>query len=392
MADTAAHWTDRVLPDVPIRQWVLSLPFRIRYLLAYDSELCTDVLGLFMDTLFEWQKRRAGARGIHGAQAGAVTAIQRFGSALNLNLHFHSLLFDGVYALSNDTGRPRFIELPAPTDGEVAHLAATVRQRVLRLLRRKGRLPELDEPDCEPDLLNLDEPTLADFFSASIQGFIATGYRAGQRVERYGGFDGLPTVEVLASRSAQIDGFSLHANTGLPAGDRDRLERVSRYMVRPAAAYDRFDRRPDGKITYELKRPYRDGTTHVVFEPTELIEKLAALVPFPQKNLIRYHGVLAPNAHWRRHVVPKPPQSLPPKSPVDRDTEPKRRRRHPWSELMMRVFAIDVLACAECGGRLRIISTITDPDVIGPFLRSIGLPSHPPPLHTARAPPGPGWD
>jgi len=94
----------------------------------------------------------------------------------------------------------------------------------------------------------------------------------------------LPVVELVASRSARIDGFSLHANTELPSGDRDRLERVSRYMMRPAVAYDRFGLRPDGKISYELKRMWSDGTTHVVFEPGELIEKLAALVPFPQKT------------------------------------------------------------------------------------------------------------
>jgi len=197
---------------------------------------------------------------------------------------------------------------------------------------------------------------------------------------------------VVASRSAQIDGFSLHADTDIAAGDRDRLERVSRYMLRPPLAYDRFDLANNGKITYELKRPFSDGTTHIVFEPGELIEKLAALVPFPHKNLIRYHGVLAPNARWRRHVVPKPPQPLPLETPPDQNTEPKKRRRHPWSELMMRVFAIDVLACANCGGRMSIISTITDPAVIPPFLRSIGLPPHPPPLHTARAPPTPDWD
>ena len=91
-------------------------------------------------------------------------------------------------------------------------------------------------------------------------------------------------------------------------------------MARPAAAFDRFDFRADDKVTDELKRPYSDGTTHVVFEPHELIEKLAALVPFPRKNLVRYRGVLAPNATWRRHVVPKPPQPSPTK-------ESGRRRR-----------------------------------------------------------------
>ena len=391
MADAAAHWLDHVLPDVPMRQWVLTLPFRLRYLLAYDAALCSEVLGVFVGTLFAWQRRRAEALGVDHPKTGSVTAIQRFGSALNLNVHFHTLSFDGVYALTRGATGPVFVELAAPTDGEIAHLAATVRQRVLQLVRRRGRLAELDSPDPEPDLLSLDEPTLAAFYSASIQGLIATGHRAGRRVERYGGFKGLPWVDVDAPRTARIDGFSLHADVSVPRGTRDRLERVCRYMLRPAIAYDRISLSPKGKVECELKRPFSDGTTHILFEPTEFIEKLAALVPYPQKNLVRYHGVLAPNARWRPHVVPRPLTDLQ-KARTDTPTRARVRRRRTWAELMLRVFAIDVLACPDCGARMRIISTITDPKVIAPFLKSIGLPPYPPTLCPARAPPDTDWD
>ena len=97
MADTAAPLVDRVLPHAPIRQWVLSLPIQIRPMLAYDAALSRAVLNVFLRTVFAWHRRRAKQLGIKNAQCGAVTAIQRFGSALNLNLHYHVLVLDGVF-------------------------------------------------------------------------------------------------------------------------------------------------------------------------------------------------------------------------------------------------------------------------------------------------------
>jgi len=90
MADTAAHLVDRVLPEVPVRQWVLSLPFALRYHLAYDERLVSEVIDIFVQAVFGSLRR--GARehsGIMRSQCGAVTFVQRFGDALNLNVHFH---------------------------------------------------------------------------------------------------------------------------------------------------------------------------------------------------------------------------------------------------------------------------------------------------------------
>ena len=92
MADTAAHLVDRVLPLVPVRQWVLSLPFALRYRLAYDAPLTSAVLGIFMRALFGSLRRRARKQWqVEGQQCGAVTFVQRFGSSINLNPHFHVL-------------------------------------------------------------------------------------------------------------------------------------------------------------------------------------------------------------------------------------------------------------------------------------------------------------
>jgi hypothetical protein len=84
MADTAAHLVDRVLPRVPVRQWVLTLPFALRYRLAYDAPLTGDVLRIFVRAVFASLRRRARKRRpIANPQCGAVTFVQRFGGALN---------------------------------------------------------------------------------------------------------------------------------------------------------------------------------------------------------------------------------------------------------------------------------------------------------------------
>ena len=120
MADTAAHLVDRVFPEVPIRQWVLSLPFTLRYRLAYDSRLVSEVLYIFVQVVFSSLRRRARKHaGIQKGQCGAVTFVRRFGGSLNLNIHLHSLVLDGVYYV-DDKQQIRFQRLPPPSDTEAA--------------------------------------------------------------------------------------------------------------------------------------------------------------------------------------------------------------------------------------------------------------------------------
>ncbi len=98
MADTAAHLVDRVFPEVPIRQWVLSFPYALRYRMAYDARLVSDLLHIFVREVFRSLSRRARNPSPSARhQCGAVTFVQRFGDALNINVHFHMLALDGVY-------------------------------------------------------------------------------------------------------------------------------------------------------------------------------------------------------------------------------------------------------------------------------------------------------
>jgi hypothetical protein len=122
---------------------------------------------------------------------------------------------------------------------------------------------------------------------------------------------------------------------------------------------------------------YRDGTTHIVLQPQEFMQRLAALVPRPRLHLIRYHGVLAPNAKLRGAVIPQPEQ---------RDNAPAHEHAHgqaarmSWARLLKRVFDIDVERCA-CGGQLKILAAIEEPVVIVRILTHLGLAARAPPAH-----------
>lgn len=108
---------------------------------------------------------------------------------------------------------------------------------------------------------------------------------------------------VVGERCAVSDGFSLHANVRIGKLDRAKLEKLCRYTARPPIALERMTEAPNGQILYQLKNPYSDGTTHVYFDPLELVEKVVALIPPPRANLLRYHGVLAPNSKLRSKIV-----------------------------------------------------------------------------------------
>ena len=138
MAETAAHLVEHVLPEQPIRQWVLSFPYPLRFLFATRPAVLTQVLGIVYRAISTFLVRRAGLRVGAGARTGVVTLIQRFGSALNLNPHLHMLFVDGAYAF--DDKAPRFHRVAAPTQAELQRLLHAIATRVTRALERQGLL------------------------------------------------------------------------------------------------------------------------------------------------------------------------------------------------------------------------------------------------------------
>jgi len=167
----------------------------------------------------------------------------------------------------------------------------------------------------------------------------------------------------------KVAGFSLHAGVAARAKERKKLERLCRYISRPAVSEKRLSLTPNGSIRYQLKTPYRDGTTHVIFEPQDLIARLAALVPRPRVNLTRFHGVFAPNSKHRAWVTPaKRGKGNKARGPDDPQPPAERRAAMTWAQRLKRVFNIDIETCSECGGTLKVIACIEDPDIIKKIL------------------------
>jgi Putative transposase len=254
--------------------------------------------------------------------------------------------------------------------------------------------PEADV--SRPDPVVEESPVLAGLSSASVQGRVALGPRAGTRLMALGRDPKAQWVSSGGPRHAHLYGFDLHANVAVDGEDRERLEQLCRYLLRPAIAQDRLRLTQDGRIVLELKTAWADGTSHLVFEPLDLLTRLAAIVPRPRVNLILYHCVLAPNARWRAAVVSYAPSAVEPPlaaaistatdaPSVSGTASLPSRRNWTWAQLMQRAFDVDVLLCRACDGRLRLIAIILDPRTIRGMLRSLGLATE----AADRAPPSP---
>ncbi len=371
MADTAAHLVDRVLPPVAVRQWVLTLPWHLRRRLAYDAELTTAVLALFIRTIERFYAHCGAARhGVRGGRTGSVTAIQRFGSALNLNPHLHALFLDGVYVRRSPIGPLRFVRLRTLTDADVAEVLGQLVTDLHRLLIRRGLSDLAEQSSPDDGALALQQLAL---------GSIAGQSPLGPSPSRHGLTSDSATIPAPGPRlCASLAGATLHAAT--TATRRGDLEVLCRYVLRPPLGIDRVRWREDGLVELSLPRPWSDGTTSLRFEPLTFIGRLVPLIPPPRRHQVRYHGVLAPNASWRKEITR---QAAPaggvrrsaPCRPIRTSGQPltPRPRRLAWAELLKRSFAVDVLRCARCGSRRELLAVVMKADAVAAILTHLGL-------------------
>ncbi len=228
-----------------------------------------------------------------------MTLIQRFGSALNLNIHLHMLVLDGAYLVGTEP--LVFRRIAPPSEVELQALVERVAERIGRALERQGILAR----DAESSYLELDPEAggpMDDLLGHSITYRVAVGPRAGQKVFS---LQSVPArVDEPRKGVAQYAGFSLHAGIGVEAEQREKLERLTRYVSRPPVALERLDLTAQGQVRYRMKTPYRDGTTHIVLEPLDFMARLAVLVPPPRVHLTRFHGVFAAHAALRAAITP----------------------------------------------------------------------------------------
>jgi len=271
MTETTIHLIDNVLPEVPYRQWVVTFPHSLRFWMSTSRVLTGAVHKLVVKKITGYYEKLARERGIKGAQAGGVTFVQRFGSALNLNIHYHIITTDGVF--SDVSGSPQFFQLHGPSNDDVANIVEAVAEAVIDLLRQRHFLAETSEPVDRPDYIDdifseCDQLTQA--IAASHKMRIAFGERAGEKVRRIGygfGYDeeiGLVKGKQLAS----ANGFTIHAGRYIGAQERKKLEALISYAARPAFSSERLSLKdpanPTGDLVYKLKSPWSDGTVQAI--------------------------------------------------------------------------------------------------------------------------------
>ena len=247
MVETAAHLADHVIPRLPVRQWVLSVPKRLRYHLERDPAIQNAALRIFLNAI-ERTLRQCSPGASATSQLGAVVFIHRFGALLNAHLHFHCIVVDGVFDAAADDGVT--FHLATGLDAQaISAVQASVRGRLLRAAERRGLLAAED----------------------------AQAMAAWE----HGG------------------GFSVDAEVRIEAQERDALERLLRYCARPAFALERLREIDPEHLVYESVKPGPGGSVSVILTPMQLLDRLAALIPPPRRHRHRYVGVLAPNSPLR---------------------------------------------------------------------------------------------
>lgn len=392
MSERSIHLADNVIPFVPTRHWVLSVPFELRYWMASDDKLVKEVNRILCAEINNYLRKKARKFGIRGGETGIVSYLQRAGSALNLNLHFHLLALDGIYTVDEE-GDAIFHRVSGIHEHEVSRVVEGVSRRIIKHLRKSGKLSSEGENVYIGDQTDDLDLTLSHLKRASISSRIALGPRAGLKVRRIGASFGYEE-EIAKSQGygcASKNGFSIHAATSIKAHERDRLQQLLRYVGRGPLVNDKISLDQNGNILYELKKSF-DGATHVLLSPLEFVEKLASIIPPPYRHQVNYYGCLSSHSKIRPLIVLSPAVDVGPEekksSPgvllderLGASQEEKAEKPStyiPWAELLKRTFAIDLTVCPCCGGGVRVIAAIIRKEAIQEILEHLNLPTGPP--------------
>lgn len=372
MADTAKHLLHEVIPPVSVSQWVLSLPYKHRYHLAYNPLLNTKVLNCIIRAISTFYKKKAKRiYGLDKGVKGSVSVIQRFGGALNLNTHFHILFMDGVY---NED------DFFLPDDDDVRDLIKKCKTLINRIFKKEGLLDD--------DFQEAADDKSSDQHAQSVLNFVREEKGQLKKPVEIGKIYDPPFEEYSGKRCAYLDGFSLHANSRIPGHARGALEKMCRYILRGPLAKSRITIVGQERVLLKLKTPYKSGTTHLSFTKEQFTARLMALIPPPRMNLVRYHGVFAANNKKRKSVTKKAKDWANSKKSKKSNQAPKKKSyRTPWAELLKHVFLKDVTACHRCGETLEYVATIKNRIVAKKILNHLEISTSSPTFDTARAPP-----
>jgi len=388
MAETAEHLVENLLPFANYRQWVITLPFELRRWVTTNRKLMARVHRIISSEILAFYQDSTIVESTHKAAGGFISFTHLFGSAIQATPHFHILFADGLFQQNPRSGKVAFAKRQSLTDEDVGQVLERIVNRIFRYLRRRKLLGQQGELEGRPDVDPLfdEHPDLAKATDASIRMRIAFGPRAGKRVRRIGQSFGYEE-EVPAIKGhliASMNGFTIHAARKVKKHQRGQLEGLINYMGRSAISSERLSLRSDGDLEYKMKRRFSDGSEKIILSPTELIEKLVAVIPEPRANLTRYGGVFAP-AHAMRSATIRNPGVRKGYTTQPGPDGKKLVKFTAWARLLARVFQVDIGHCPECNGEMRIMAAVVDPLQVDRYLRHVGVDPNPPTIHPAKS-------
>jgi len=355
MGETAALLVDHLLPEVNYRHVTLTFAGPLATRLGYNKTLLSKILQLAGRRIDSQLRRNVkvqhGLASVAPLHAGAFTVVQRFRFDLGLYVHAHMLLTDGAYQ-SNDSiageADPEFFAADAWVIDDLKRISGRLDQDIHKIL---------EEFEDDHDQMGLAS---AAQLGRSLQAVGPSSTSAGSGLLYHGQY------------------AALHVTSGFDGRDRKRLERQVRYMLRPACALDAVSKTSDGQVRLQLK----SGRSTSI-SPTQLMARLAGLVPPPRFNMARYRGILSSRHHLRARIafdqtgsVSSPQQLalLECKHGTERVAQTPKRPPTPariaWSQLLVRVFQLDVERCPKCEGKMKIKKAVLDPDLIAEGLRT----------------------
>ena len=353
MHDVSAHLMERVFPEVPIRQYVLSPPSELVGLLAAREDVLAAMARVFVQAIFRGQRARLGG----SVQSGAVVFVQRFTKTLSVYPHLHVLVLDGGYT-EDEEGALEFHGDAGPSAAAREALEDEVETRLSGWLGRRGYLDET--PKARPD-----------------DGWWLSGARE-------------PSGTVGGGPRRLRHGFEVNTSVRVRADDRAGRAQLIRYVARPPFAEAQLEVIDDEQVRLELRSPSRSGQRELVLHPLVLLRRLAWLVPPPRQHQVRAFGVLAPAARLRSKVVPVGRVVVQGRWFGAQKFEPAERvpYREAWAKLVARVYDVDGHACPRCPGRLRPFGAVLPPTAAEWVRRSQSVPleSTGPPSRQERLP------
>jgi Zn-finger nucleic acid-binding protein len=347
----SSHALDELLPDVPYRQWVLILPKRLRYFVHRDPRLAGEIASIFARTLTVYYRKKSAAP--RAAAPAQFHALQRFGSAINLHLHDHAVVSDGCFTL--EAGKLKFYPARPPGVLDIAKLLEILRRRIFRRMLRLGAVP-----------------------ASSIREMLTWPH----------------------------SGFSLDAGTRIESGDRDALRRLLLYVLRPALSLKKLTYKPELNLVRYQPSKTNGGPSYHEWTGVEFVRRMAALIPPPRKHVVRYYGALGPcsplrsavNCATRGKATSAELEAgyavtLLGRAAREAGKAAKKAAsaaRKSWAACMRKVFEVDPVLCAKCGGEMKLVAVILDDGELDRILAHQGWPTEFPKTKPSRAPPARG--